>query len=77
MVTVPTALLLATIWAIHARHTKRGAAQAVMPLAAVAVLAATALGGAAAVLAAGLVCAATVGTGLFLHTRERPTVPAG
>ncbi|MFC1416751.1 low temperature requirement protein A [Streptacidiphilus cavernicola] len=70
VVTVPAAVFLFTVWAIHARHNKHGAAQAVLPLAAVAVLGATFLGGGAAVLAAGLVCAAAVGVGLLLHLRE-------
>ena len=73
VVTAPTALFLVTVWAIHARHNKHGAAQWVLPLAALAVLATTALGGGAAVLGAGAVCAAAVAVGLGLHLRdERP-----
>ncbi|MFD9126758.1 low temperature requirement protein A [Kitasatospora sp. NPDC059571] len=69
-VTVPAALYLFTLWSLHARHLKRGAAQtAVLPVAAAAVLACTALGG-AGVLAAGLVAAAAVAVGIALHARE-------
>jgi O-antigen/teichoic acid export membrane protein len=71
VVTGPTALFLFTVWAIHARHNKHGAAQTlVLPVAALAVLAATFLGGGAAVLAAGLLCAAATALGLVLHLRE-------
>ncbi|MFD7591748.1 low temperature requirement protein A [Kitasatospora sp. NPDC059812] len=68
-VTVPTALYLLTVWLLHSRHTKTGAAQALAPTGAVLVLACTALGG-SGVLAAGLVCALTVAVGVLLHSRE-------
>ncbi|BFV59213.1 low temperature requirement protein A [Kitasatospora sp. CMC57] len=69
-VTVPTALYLFTVWLLHARHTKRGPAEVLLlPVAAVAVLACTLLG-ASGVLAAGLVCAAAVATGVTLHSRQ-------
>ncbi|MEU8920926.1 low temperature requirement protein A [Kitasatospora sp. NPDC048545] len=69
-VTVPTALYLVTVWFLHSRHTKRGAvAQAVAPVGAALVLACTALGG-PGVLAAGLVCALMVATGVLVHGRE-------
>lgn len=68
-VTVPGALYLITVWALHSRHSKTGAAQWVLPVAAAAVLACTALGG-AGVLAAGLVGAAAVAVGVWLHSRE-------
>ncbi|WP_406113649.1 low temperature requirement protein A [Kitasatospora purpeofusca] len=69
-VTVPTALYLVTVWVLHSRHVKTGAAQALLPAASVAVLACTAAGG-AGVLAAGLVTASTVAAGVALHARER------
>ncbi|MFC9326364.1 low temperature requirement protein A [Kitasatospora sp. NPDC057015] len=68
-VTVPGALYLATVWLLHARHTKTGAAQALLPVAAAAVLACTLLGE-SGVLAAGLVAAATVAVGVALHARD-------
>ncbi|MCX4748843.1 low temperature requirement protein A [Kitasatospora sp. NBC_01287] len=68
-VTVPAALYLVTVWALHSRHSKTGAAQWVLPVAAVVVLACTALG-ASGVLAAGLVGAGTVAVGVWLHSRE-------
>ncbi|MER8185529.1 low temperature requirement protein A [Kitasatospora sp. NPDC094015] len=68
-VTVPAAVYLLTVWLLHARHTKQGAAQAVLPVAAAAVLACT-FAGEAGVLLAGLVAAATVAVGLVLHARE-------
>ncbi|GAA2745618.1 low temperature requirement protein A [Kitasatospora cinereorecta] len=67
-VTLPAALYLLTVWALHSRHVKQGAAQAVLPLSAAAVAACTALGG-HGVLAAGLVIAATVATGTTLAAR--------
>ncbi|WTU30442.1 low temperature requirement protein A [Kitasatospora purpeofusca] len=69
-VTVPTALYLVTVWALHSRHVKTGAAQLLLPAASVAVLACTAAGG-SGVLAAGLVTALTVAVGVALHARER------
>ncbi|WP_415950160.1 low temperature requirement protein A [Streptomyces sp. KLOTTS4A1] len=77
-VTVPTALYLITVWALHSRHFKVGLAQQlVLPCSAVAVLACT-FAGHWAVLAAGLVLAATVATGTVLTARmvraeARPT----
>ncbi|MEU9132491.1 low temperature requirement protein A [Kitasatospora sp. NPDC048540] len=68
-VTVPGAVYLVTVWLLHSRHTKRGAAQAVLPVAAAALLVCT-LAGEAGVLLAGLVAAAAVATGLALHARE-------
>ncbi|KQV11771.1 MULTISPECIES: low temperature requirement protein A [unclassified Kitasatospora] len=69
-VTVPTALYLFTVWLLHARHSKRGPAQLLLlPVAAVAVLACTLLGE-SGVLAAGLLCAATVAAGVTLHARQ-------
>ena len=57
-VTVPAAGYLATVWLIHVRHDAAGAARrAIMPVAAIAVLACT-YAGAAAVVLAGVVCAA-------------------
>ncbi|MEU2629928.1 low temperature requirement protein A [Kitasatospora sp. NPDC007106] len=68
-VTVPAALYLFTVWLLQSRHFKQGAEQAVLPAAAVAVLACTALGR-DAVLAAGLVAAATVAAGIVLRARR-------
>jgi len=68
-VTVPGALFLFTVWLLHSRHVKRGASQALLPIASVAVLACTAAGQ-SGVLLAGLVAAATVAVGIALHARE-------
>lgn len=68
-VTVPTALYLLTVWLLHARHVKHGAEQVLLPAASVAVLASTLLGE-SGVLAAGLVCAASVAVGIVLHARQ-------
>ncbi|KIF05741.1 membrane protein [Streptomyces sp. RSD-27] len=69
-VTVPSALFLLTVWLLHSRHFKRGAAQQlVLPLSAVAVLACT-WAGSYAVLYAGLVAAGTVAAGTALAGRN-------
>ena len=60
-VTVPAALYLFTVWALHSRHTKRGAALWVLPVSAVVVLFSP------TVLVAGIVCAASVAVGLLIH----------
>ena len=76
VVTVPTAVYLFTVWALHARHGKRGAAQLLLPAASAAVLLCTLAGGSAAVPATGLVCAATVTVGLVLqYTTDLEDVP--
>ncbi|MFE0041342.1 low temperature requirement protein A [Streptomyces sp. NPDC059015] len=68
-VTVPTAVYLLTVWFLHARHFKETLAQQlVLPVAVPAVLLCT-LAGHWAVLAAGLVAAATVATGVALANR--------
>ncbi|MCZ7459731.1 low temperature requirement protein A [Streptomyces sp. WMMC940] len=68
-VTVPTAIYLLTVWFLHARHFKETLAQQlVLPVAVPAVLLCT-LAGHWAVLAAGLVAAATVATGVALASR--------
>ncbi|MBC3842034.1 low temperature requirement protein A [Streptacidiphilus sp. 4-A2] len=67
VVTVPTAVYLFTVWVLHARHTKRGVAQALLPAAAAVVLLCTLIGGSAAVLTTGLVCAGTVTLGVVLQ----------
>ncbi|NUL06483.1 low temperature requirement protein A [Streptomyces lunaelactis] len=73
-VTVPAALFLLTVWLLHARHFKHGRAQQLtLPVSALAILACTFAGG-WAVLAAGLVAAATVAVGVTLA--NRPTAPA-
>ncbi|MEI5522588.1 low temperature requirement protein A [Streptomyces brasiliscabiei] len=72
-VTLPTALYLLSVWALHARHYKAGTAQqAVLPLAALAVVLCTFLGH-WAVLAAGLVSAVTVAAGVLLTARGHLT----
>ncbi|MET8980543.1 low temperature requirement protein A [Streptomyces sp. NPDC004539] len=68
-VTVPVALYLLTVWALHSRHFKVGLVQqAVLPGAAVLVLCCTFLGR-WAVLGAGLVATLTVVTGTTLTAR--------
>ncbi|WP_399897077.1 low temperature requirement protein A [Streptomyces sp. BBFR51] len=77
-VTLPTALFLLTVWALHARHFKVGIAeQLVMPTAALLVLGCTFLG-AEAVLVAGIVLALAVAAGVVLTARrtERERHPA-
>ncbi|MFE2095582.1 low temperature requirement protein A [Streptomyces sp. PTD9-10] len=68
-VTLPTALYLLTVWALHSRHFKVGISQQlVLPGTALVVVCCTFLGE-WAVLAAGLVCAASVVVGVTLTTR--------
>ncbi|MDG4860169.1 low temperature requirement protein A [Streptomyces sp. T-3] len=68
-VTVPTALYLLTVWALHSRHFKVGLAQQlVLPVSALAILGCT-FAGHWAVFAAGLVAASTVATGTALTAR--------
>ncbi|MGW0626597.1 low temperature requirement protein A [Streptomyces sp. NPDC002758] len=68
-VTLPTALYLLTVWALHSRHFKVGIAQQlVLPVTALLVICCTFLGH-WAVLAAGLVCALSVATGVMLTER--------
>ncbi|MER0446298.1 low temperature requirement protein A [Streptomyces sp. Edi4] len=74
-VTVPAALFLLTVWLLHSRHFKRGAAQQlVLPVAALAIVACT-FAGRAAVPLAGAVAALTVAVGWTLN-RRRPEAPA-
>ncbi|MFF4711383.1 low temperature requirement protein A [Streptomyces eurythermus] len=83
-VTLPTALYLLTVWALHSRHFKVGLAQQlVLPVTALLVICCTFLGD-WAVIAAGLVSAASVVTGVVLSARtaareRRPgaAAPAG
>ncbi|MEU2438282.1 low temperature requirement protein A [Streptomyces rubradiris] len=83
-VTLPTALYLLTVWALHSRHFKVGLAQQlVLPVTALLVICCTFLGD-WAVFAAGLVSAASVVTGVVLTARtaareRRPdaAAPAG
>ncbi|MET8294941.1 low temperature requirement protein A [Streptomyces sp. NPDC005180] len=71
-VTVPAALFLLTVWLLHSRHFKRGAAQQlVLPLSAVAILGCT-WAGTYAVLYAGFVAAAAVAAGTVLAVRSAP-----
>ncbi|GAB2882469.1 low temperature requirement protein A [Streptomyces deserti] len=80
-VTLPTALYLLTVWALHSRHFKVGIAQQlVLPTTALLVICCTFLGD-WAVLAACLVSALAVATGVTLTARRaarasRPTAPA-
>ncbi|WP_210588358.1 low temperature requirement protein A [Streptomyces sp. GESEQ-35] len=68
-VTLPTALYLLTVWALHSRHFKVGIAQQlVLPTTALLVICCTFLGE-WAVLAAGLVSALAVATGTTLTAR--------
>ncbi|MBM7171167.1 low temperature requirement protein A [Streptomyces sp. G44] len=68
-VTVPTALYLITIWALHSRYYKVGLAQQlVLPASALATLAST-FAGRWAVLLAGIVAVVTVATGVTLTAR--------
>ncbi|MEV6115666.1 low temperature requirement protein A [Streptomyces sp. NPDC052109] len=68
-VTLPTALYLLTVWALHARHFKIGIGQQlVLPVAALLAICCTFLGN-WAVLAAGLVSSAAVATGVVLTAR--------
>jgi low temperature requirement protein LtrA len=68
-VTLPTALYLLTVWALHARHFKFGIAQQlVLPVTALLVICCTILGH-WAVLAAGLVSGLAVATGTTLTAR--------
>ncbi|WP_432138480.1 low temperature requirement protein A [Streptomyces sp. bgisy154] len=68
-VTLPTALFLLTVWALHSRHFKVGLAQqAVLPVTALLVICCTLLGD-WAVLAAGVVSALAVVTGTVLTAR--------
>jgi low temperature requirement protein LtrA len=65
-VTVPTAVFLLTVWLLHSRHFKRGTLQQLpLPVASALILACTFAEG-WAVLAAGLVSAATVAVGVTL-----------
>jgi len=69
-VTLPTALYLLTVWALHSRHFKVGIAeQLVLPSAALLVICCTFLGH-WAVLVAGVVLALTVATGVTLTARR-------
>ncbi|KAB1147103.1 low temperature requirement protein A [Streptomyces luteolifulvus] len=68
-VTLPTALYLLTVWALHARHFKIGIAeQLILPTTALLVILCTFLGD-WAVLAAGVVSALSVATGVTLTSR--------
>ncbi|MGW3556380.1 low temperature requirement protein A [Streptomyces sp. NPDC000963] len=72
-VTIPSALFLLLVWLLHARHFKVGTAQQlVLPVAAFAILMCS-FAGRWAVLAAGLVAAAAVATGVTLTARNPVT----
>ncbi|MFI1168647.1 low temperature requirement protein A [Streptomyces sp. NPDC020801] len=76
-VTLPTALYLITVWALHSRHFKVGTArQLVLPTTALLVICCTFLGD-WAVLAAGLVSALAVATGVTLTARPAAGSGAG
>ncbi|MFJ7130410.1 low temperature requirement protein A [Streptomyces sp. NPDC098101] len=72
-VTIPSALFLLLVWLLHARYFKVGTAQQlVLPVAAFAILMCS-FAGRWAVLAAGLVAAAAVATGVTLTARNPVT----
>lgn len=72
-VTLPTALYLLSVWALHARHFKVGLAQQlVLPTTALLVICCTFLGD-WAVLAAGVVSGLSVATGVILSARTTAT----
>jgi low temperature requirement protein LtrA len=74
-VTIPVTVFLATVWALHARHSKHGLSQQLtLPLATALVLACT-VTGSHAVLWAGLVCAGAVAVGMVLEARGRAQTP--
>ncbi|MEU8521146.1 low temperature requirement protein A [Streptomyces sp. NBC_01216] len=74
-VTIPSALFLLCVWVLHARYYKIGIAQQlVLPVSAFALLMCS-FAGHWAVLAAGLVAAATVAVGVTLSTRRPATGP--
>ncbi|MGW7261964.1 low temperature requirement protein A [Streptomyces sp. NPDC054842] len=76
-VTLPTALFFLTVWALHARYFKVGVAQQlVLPTSALLVVLSTFLGH-WAVLAAGVVSAATVAAGVALTARTARRAAAG
>ncbi|WP_432086593.1 low temperature requirement protein A [Streptomyces sp. bgisy095] len=75
--TIPSALFLLLVWLLHARYFKVGTAQQlVLPVAALAILMCS-FAGRWAVLAAGLVAAAAVATGVTLSARNPATRGAG
>ncbi|CAM5262726.1 low temperature requirement protein A [Streptomyces tanashiensis] len=68
-VTIPSAIFLLSVWLLHARYFKIGIAQQlVLPVASFAILMCS-FAGHWAVLAAGLVAAATVAVGVTLTAR--------
>ncbi|QNE73338.1 hypothetical protein F0344_00700 [Streptomyces finlayi] len=70
VVTVPTALFVFMVWALHARHFKeRGRRQLVLPVSSALVLVTT-LAGHRAVPLAGLVCELTVALGASMSARR-------
>ncbi|KOX15680.1 MULTISPECIES: low temperature requirement protein A [unclassified Streptomyces] len=76
-VTIPSALFLLLVWLLHARYFKVGTAQQlVLPVASLAILMCS-FAGRWAVLAAGLVAAAAVATGVALSARNPATRGAG
>ncbi|MFF4872621.1 low temperature requirement protein A [Streptomyces sp. S1] len=76
-VTIPSALFLLLVWLLHARSFKVGTAQQlVLPVAALAILMCS-FAGRWAVLAAGLVAAAAVATGVTLTARNPATRDSG
>ncbi|MFE5830184.1 low temperature requirement protein A [Streptomyces sp. NPDC056488] len=76
-VTIPSALFLLLVWLLHARYFKVGTAQQlVLPVAALAILMCS-FAGRWAVLAAGLVAAAAVATGVTLSARNPATRGSG
>ncbi|MFD5079906.1 low temperature requirement protein A [Streptomyces sp. NPDC058371] len=71
-VTLPTALFMVSVWAVHARHFKRDRVEnLVLPVGAVTVMITT-LAGHWATPLAGIACAATVAVGITLAARSLP-----
>ncbi|MEU4076558.1 hypothetical protein DEJ45_21230 [Streptomyces venezuelae] len=74
-VTIPSAVFLMSVWLLHARYFKVGLAQQlVLPVSSLAILLCT-FAGHWAILAAGLVAAATVAVGVTLTARNPATRP--
>jgi low temperature requirement protein LtrA len=71
-VTLPSALYVVTVWLLHARYSKRGIGQAILPVTAVLVLTCT-VAGQSAVLLAGVVSALAVASGVTVTARQART----